>query len=1047
MRNNLPLMRLFVLAVFVAAASSAFAQSKVKGAYRQYTKGDVAKAYESLMEIELAEAETEYYYVRFLCEIDSAQNGEDFWQLKKWLIEANPVLVEDEKDRERLLKSFDLDESRHLELYEQLYARAFTYYMSINTLSGWKEHNSRYPYSSKFGSSWIYESVAALEEAKKVGVNAELFEEVYRNYAGTNASEEAYGLWVKSSFEAAKAEGLSQALLDFEAKFPQEPEAKEARVLARKMDFESARDLNDIEALEYFLYLYTEGVELDQAKAILAVLYRSKLTRQKLDYNLFKRYRDDYAAYDEEESVLRMDSLFNSSLYQLLLSPEEIDHTKAKNWHKNVERSMNSFGYAIIDRNIENHEERFIPYLDGIIEYSIGLISRANFSGSVKDYRFESIVRDGNSYYSVYMDGVWWPIYVDRQGDVRFLTEAGFENLRRITQGGCLLGYAADNQVIDIFGELIRSRGTNAYNARPIEGGWAIMDWYGDSNSYFEGPIDCINFWNHEVNVVTDGGWSTSAQTVDGGTYVFSESAGGVRTAYNHEGMPIWEHKDLSFENDGLVLNLIGGEERYYVLGDSAIQNPHNFQVFAADRLGYVVLFEPIESVHQDPYEIEQDGINWQVRGRLENSYFEEDWPYFGRFILQDLEGGAQDFKGWGKVEGSELVFKLALNDYLRVDLGALNTMITEKKNQVLTDGELEAYMDELWYGDEGEYEYDEYEGWWYEFAGCEYDLRSWCETGLDVLQIDLVDGVGFETGALPVPSPSHWELGLTKAVWVGYYAGDSWGYFKHPEGSSVYGDFHKDATWKFLERFMRFRCDAISSYTDCEGFEKTYEFYKSQINDLNFPSEFEEYANELKLMFIVETSANRQPYQFIELLNEEGPFTSEQWVNTLSKIAHGPEGYDSSGSDEHLYAREILDYIIEYFSDEGLDCSFYSRAAELNETDGYDRTAVDLWAQYIETGRDQNALSSWDEVNTLNRMGFTYFEFSEYREAIGVWKQALDIAEDEGMEWFWRDGNIFINLSAAHANLNDHEAMCRYLKIALGSGSQEAKNRMRYCD
>lgn len=54
------------------------------------------------MDIELAEAETEYYYVRSLCEINSAQNGDDFWRMKKWLIEANPILVEDEKDRERL---------------------------------------------------------------------------------------------------------------------------------------------------------------------------------------------------------------------------------------------------------------------------------------------------------------------------------------------------------------------------------------------------------------------------------------------------------------------------------------------------------------------------------------------------------------------------------------------------------------------------------------------------------------------------------------------------------------------------------------------------------------------------------------------------------------------------------------------------------------------------------------------------------------------------------------------------------------------------------
>ena len=66
---------------------------------------------------------------------------------------------------------------------------------------------------------------------------------------------------------------------------------------------------------------------------------------------------------------------------------------------------------------------------------------------------------------------------------------------------------------------------------------------------------------------------------------------------------------------------------------------------------------------------------------------------------------------------------------------------------------------------------------------------------------------------------------------------------------------------------------------------------------------------------------------------------------------------------------------------------------------------------------------------------------------AIKSWYNALTAAKNQNNEFYWNNGNVFLNLGAAYANQNNRAQMCQNFKAAMGFGNEEATRRYNdYC-
>jgi len=87
------------------------------------------------------------------------------------------------------------------------------------------------------------------------------------------------------------------------------------------------------------------------------------------------------------------------------------------------------------------------------------------------------------------------------------------------------------------------------------------------------------------------------------------------------------------------------------------------------------------------------------------------------------------------------------------------------------------------------------------------------------------------------------------------------------------------------------------------------------------------------------------------------------------------------------------------------------------------------------------------DEVSSWNQLGHIYFYERDYDMAIKSWNNALSAAKKLNSEYFWSDGNIFVNLGAAFSNQNNKAEMCKNFKAGMGFGNEEATRRYNaYC-
>jgi tetratricopeptide (TPR) repeat protein len=82
------------------------------------------------------------------------------------------------------------------------------------------------------------------------------------------------------------------------------------------------------------------------------------------------------------------------------------------------------------------------------------------------------------------------------------------------------------------------------------------------------------------------------------------------------------------------------------------------------------------------------------------------------------------------------------------------------------------------------------------------------------------------------------------------------------------------------------------------------------------------------------------------------------------------------------------------------------------------------------------------DEVSAWDQLGHIYFDERDYDMAIKSWNSALTSAKNSGREYFWSDGNVFVNLGAAFANKDNKAEMCKNYRAGMGFGNEEAARR-----
>ena len=121
---------IFLLAFIVS--SNLLGQTKAKNAYKQFSKGDYEKANELLSEVKAEDIRLEFYYVRSLCNLQSANSKEVYFSIYEDLLKGNPELEKDPKELEDLFKSFDLNTASYDAAKDNFFKSAFKVYILQN---------------------------------------------------------------------------------------------------------------------------------------------------------------------------------------------------------------------------------------------------------------------------------------------------------------------------------------------------------------------------------------------------------------------------------------------------------------------------------------------------------------------------------------------------------------------------------------------------------------------------------------------------------------------------------------------------------------------------------------------------------------------------------------------------------------------------------------------------------------------------------------------------------------------------------------------------
>lgn len=1073
---------IFLLAFIVS--SNLLAQTKAKNAYKQLIKGDYEKANELLSEVKSEDIRLEFYYVRALSNLKTANSKEVYFSIFNDLQKGNPELEKDPKELEDLLKNFDLNEESYLATKNRFYESAFNFYKGLDQTDAWKDHNKTYSSSPYLADAYDLESKAALRDALANGGNVEKLESVYQEYKNKEASKKAYDAWGELEFKATVALTNSEALRKFSASFAAHSRSKEAFSMARAIDYKVAMKDMSIATFEKFITTYEDGAEHAAVFNVLDSLYHKDLL---LNFNDVAF--EDYAKrFTEGPRRLELDSIFNHILFDKLASG---NWEYAQEWHKKIKRNAASFGYEQVNRLTENLELTVLPFLNDRNSYSLGTVSGKPLTGDAASFKASTILRDGNALFRYQVGEKWGIFYLNAQGKIQQLTQAIYDDISTLTKHAyqVTISKTGGNDLkgsLNVLGEYIVP--LDAYDLLTTLDNGNILAGKGMSYSL-----------THPLQGMLTSFINKTALT-DGLLAAYDEKEV-IREVYTLTGKSLAKGANLSIINLNQTINLKVDGKNFLVFKDSLIPSPSTEVIaFYLDSKNYISSKTPTG----EKYSITASG----VKG-IEMSC---DYLSVGdEVIVFNLTAGGN------KLVSSRNLSEMLNNVSTASDLGGvyltsnpsgnMNLIVPQQGKLTTTpvpfvntpDPEVEFYGDGDMgdgYGDEGD------DFFWIDGLDERYypvssprPLFEWKERQTDLVPVNIGEYKGFinSSGELKIPSQFSYAQQFngwagqvfdqesnqliidTKgrqitqgnlSLWVNsnsfiYTEGDKTFEYTSTKQSAENGRTKEICTnctvrqvlapgvyevdlddfigyvvttnnqSQFLgaypnSSFRKFKVNYDKLSSEYYSNEKSYYEMEALFDELNTPKDLTYGIALVKLRVAIDKGET----DFTTILNElssSSKFTLEERSAVYSQLFN------------HFYYQEDYYQAVTYLNQMKGIMDYDQFIQSYGTTAGFTYLRTNNRA---EAKKIFESYTRYNEIDGWNQLGHIYFDESDFDMAIKSWNNALAAAKRSNSSYFWENGSVFVNLGAAFANKNNKVEMCKNYRAGMGFGNEEAARR-----
>lgn len=1062
-------------------------QTKVKNAYKQLTKGDFSKASELLSEVKSEDIRLEFYYVRALCNLQTANTKEAYFSIYEDLQKGDPAFEKDPKEIENLLKDFDLNAYSYDAAKGKFFESVFNFYKGLDQTVSWKDHNAKYASSPFLTEGYNLESLAGLRDALANGGDAQKLKAVYQDYKGMEASTKAYDAWGELEFKVVSVQNNSEALRKFSMEFEVHTRSKEAFSMARAMDYKVAMNEMAIPTLEKFISIYNEGDEYTFIFNSLDSLYHKDLLLNFTDV-AFEAYAKRFT---EGPRRLELDSLFNQLIFEKLTVG---NWEYAQEWHKKIKRNTTSFGYEQVNRLTENLEVTILPYLNDRNSYSLGTLTGKALSGEAANFKAKTILRDGNSLFRFQVGEKWGVLYLDAQGKIQQLTQPIYDQISPLTKqvyqvtinksdGNNFNGY------LNVLGEYIVPLG-NYDLLSTLENGNILV---GKGTSY-----SLINPFKGKLNSFTN----KTAQT-DGLLAVYDEKEI-IREVYTLSGKSLAKGINLSVKNLNETINLKVDGKNFLVQKDSLIPSPSTeFIAYFQDSKNYISSKDP----DGGKYSITASG----VKG-IEMSC---DYLSVGdEVIVFNLSAGG--YKLVSTRNFSEMLSNIStVSDlggaYLTSNPSGNVNLITPQKGKLTTTSLsfVNTPEPEEFYGDSDMG--DGYGGeasdlFWiseldesYYYTSSPRSAFEWTERYTDLVPVEIGESNGYINLSGELKIPSQYSYAQQFTGWTAQVSGDL--------GDQTYGSLIIDTkgnliaegyltNWVNPYTFLYSDGDKVFEYTStkqsaengkkieiCSNcsvrqvvalgvYEVVFDGFigyvviknnQGQFLGQYLSSPFRKFKANYDKLVSEYWSTEKSYYEISRLIDQLGApkdlaygialvkfrIAMEKGQSDFTSILNELNSYSKFDSEEknsvysqlfnHFYYQENYYQAVSYLNQLKSLMDYTQFIQNYGYVAGY---------TYLKTNNRSEAkriLESYirfDEVSARDLLGHIYFDESDYDMAIKSWNSALTAAKNLNREYFWSDGNIFVKLGAAFANKNNKAEMCKNYRAGMGFGNEEATRR-----
>ena len=1072
---------IFLLAFIVS--SNLLGQTKAKNAYKQFSKGDYEKANELLSEVKAEDIRLEFYYVRSLCNLQSANSKEVYFSIYEDLLKGNPELEKDPKELEDLFKSFDLNTASYDAAKDNFFKSAFNFYKGLDQTESWKDHNDKYASSPLLTDAYNLESLAALRDALANGGNPLKLKSVYEDYENMEASTKAYDAWGELEFKAAVALNNTEALRTFSESFSSHKRSEEAFSMARAMDYKVVMNDLSIPKLEKFISIYEDGEEHTAVFNALDSLYHKDLMLNFKDV-AFEAYSKKFT---EGARRLQLDSLFNTLLYNKLA---EGNWEYVQEWDKRIKRNATSFGYEQVKRLSENLEVTVLPFLNDRNNYSLGTVSGKPLTGEAANFKAKTILRDGNSLFRYQVGEKWGILYLDSQGKIQQLTQAIYDDISSLTKqvyqvtitkpgGNNLSGY------LNVLGEEVVPLGT--YDLiTTLENGNLLV---GKGTSY-----SLLNPFKGKVNSFTN-----KTALTDGVLAVYDEKEI-IREVYTLSGKSLAKGISISLKNLNQTINVKIDGKSFLVLNDSLVPSPSTELIaFYLDSKNYISSKNPDEQ----KYSITASGVKG-IEMSCDYLTINEE------MIIFNLSAGGHKLVSTRNL--SEMLNNITtVSDLGGVYLtsnpsGSMNLIVPQQGKMTTTpvpfvntpDPEEEFYGD----GDGGGFGGDGYDLFWIsELDERSYSTSSprssfeWTEKYTDLVPVEIGETSGYVNLSGELILPSQFNYAQQFSGWTAQVMNEEGDYFIiDADGNPIAQGYLSQ--WVNSTTFLYGDGGKIFEYTSpkqsaengriteiCSScfirqviapgiYEVDVDNFIGYVTKKNNQGQFlGEYLNSSFRKFKVKYdklaseywSSEKSFYEIDELIGE---------LNTPKDLTYGMAlvklriAINKSQSDFTSILDELSSYskfdleekssvYSQLFNHFYLEDNYYQAATYLNQLKAlmsYDQFIQNYGSMagftYLKTNNRAEAkrifesYTRYDEVNGWDRLGYIYFEERDFDMAIKSWNNALTAAKSSNNEYYWSNGGVFLNLGAAYANQNNKAQMCQNYRAGMGFGNEEATRR-----